>query len=116
MDSTDLTRSARVQARLATGYRMRSAGLARVRDYENVPAGGGSVYSTARDMARYAAALLGAGAGEQGQVLRPETLARMFEPHYQPDPRIPGMGLGFFRDEIAGHRTVPGRVQPRSRR
>jgi CubicO group peptidase (beta-lactamase class C family) len=106
MDSTDLTRSARVQARLATGYQMRSAGLARVRDYENVPAGGGSVYSTTRDMARYAAALLGGGTGPQGPVLRPETLARMFEPHYQPDPRIPGMGLAFFRDEIAGHRTV----------
>ena len=30
----------------------------------------------------------------------------MFEPHYQPDPRIPGMGLGFFRDEVGGHRTV----------
>jgi hypothetical protein len=39
-------------------------------------------------------------------VLKPETLAQMFEPHYQPDPRIPGMGLGFFRDEVGGHRTV----------
>ena len=57
-------------------------------------------------MARYVAALLGGGANEHGSVLKPETLARMFEPHYQPDPRIPGMGLGFFRDEIGGHRTV----------
>jgi hypothetical protein len=57
-------------------------------------------------MARYMAALLGGGTNEHGSVLRPETLARMFEPHYQPDPRIPGMGLGFFRDEIGGHRTV----------
>jgi hypothetical protein len=30
----------------------------------------------------------------------------MFEPHYQPDPRLPGMGLGFFRDEAGGHRIV----------
>ena len=30
----------------------------------------------------------------------------MFEPHYQPDPRLPGMGLGFFRDRVGGHRTV----------
>ena len=57
-------------------------------------------------MARYAAALLGGGANEHGSVLRPETLARMFEPHYQPDPRLPGMGLAFFRDEVGGHRTV----------
>ncbi|HET7248025.1 MAG TPA: serine hydrolase domain-containing protein [Streptosporangiaceae bacterium] len=106
MDSTDLTRSARVRARVATGYQMRSAGPVPVRDYENIPAGGGSVYSTTRDMTRYAAALLGGGTGAHGQVLRPQTVARMFQPHYQPDPRIPGMGLGFFRDEIAGHRTV----------
>jgi len=106
MDSTDLTRSARVRARLATGYQMRSAGAVPVRDYENIPAGGGSVYSTTRDMACYAAALLAGGTGAQGKVLRPETLAGMFEPHYQPDPRIPGMGLGFFREEIAGHQTV----------
>jgi hypothetical protein len=30
----------------------------------------------------------------------------MFEPHYQPDPRIPGIGLGFFRGEVGGRRTV----------
>jgi CubicO group peptidase (beta-lactamase class C family) len=57
-------------------------------------------------MARYAAALLGGGANEHGSVLRPETIATMFEPHYQPDPRIPGMGLRFFRDQARGHRTV----------
>ena len=57
-------------------------------------------------MARYAAALLGGGANEHGSVLRPETLARMFEPHYQPDPWLPGMGLAFFCDEVGGHRTV----------
>ena len=68
--------------------------------------GASGVYSTTSDMARYVSALLGGGANEHGSVLRPETLARMFEPHYQPDPRIPGMGLGFFRDEIGGHRTV----------
>ena len=30
----------------------------------------------------------------------------MFDPHYQPDPRLPGMGLGFFRDDASGHRVV----------
>jgi hypothetical protein len=39
-------------------------------------------------------------------VLSPATLATMFEPHYQPDPRMPGMGLGFFRGAAAGHRVV----------
>jgi len=57
-------------------------------------------------MARYAAALLGGGANEHGRVLQPETLAAMFQPHYQPDPRIPGMGLGFFRGQAGAHPTV----------
>ena len=99
-------RSERVRPRLATGYALRSRGLKAVADREVVPAGGGAVYSTTGDMARYVAALLGGGANEHGSVLRPETLATMFEPHYQPDPRLPGMGLGFFRDQVGGHRTV----------
>jgi hypothetical protein len=106
MESTDLFRSERVRARLATGYALGSRGLEMVADREMVTAGAGSVCSTASDMARYVAALLGGGANEQGSVLRPETLALMFEPHYQPDLRIPGMGLAFFRDEVGGQRTV----------
>jgi CubicO group peptidase (beta-lactamase class C family) len=106
MEHSDLLRSGRVRPRLATGYALRSRGLKAVTDREIVPAGGGSVYSTTSDMARYAAALLGGGTNSHGSVLRPETLARMFEPHYQPDPRIPGIGLGFFRGEAGGHPTV----------
>jgi CubicO group peptidase (beta-lactamase class C family) len=106
MNHSDLFRSERVRPGLATGYQLRSRGLAAVTDRENVPAGAGSAYSTTSDMARYAAALLGGGANEHGRVLQPETLASMFEPHYQPDPRIPGMGLGFFRGEAGGYKTV----------
>jgi hypothetical protein len=57
-------------------------------------------------MARFAAAILGGGANEHGRILEPATLAAMFEPHYQPHPRIPGIGLGWFRGELAGHRLV----------
>ena len=106
MESSDLARTERVRPRLATGYTLGSRGLRAVADREIVTPGAGAVYSTIRDMARYVAALLGGGANEHGSVLRPETLARMFEPHYQPDPRLPGMGLGFFRDEVGGQRTV----------
>jgi CubicO group peptidase (beta-lactamase class C family) len=106
MDSSDLVRSERVRAHLASGYEVRSGGLKLSTDREIVPAGAGSIYSTTNDMARYAAALLGGGANSRGSVLKPETLACMFQPHYQPDPRIPGMGLGFFRGEAGGHQTV----------
>jgi CubicO group peptidase (beta-lactamase class C family) len=106
MESSDLLRSERVRPQLATGYALGSRGLKAVADREIATAGASAVYSTTADMARYLAALLGGGANEHGSVLRPELLARMFEPHYQPDPRIPGMGLGFFRDEVGGQRTV----------
>ncbi len=106
MEHSDLLRSGRVRPGLATGYQLRSRGLKAVTDREIVPPAAGSVYSTTSDMARYAAALLGGGANEHGSVLRPGTIATMFGPHYQPDPRIPGMGLGFFRGEAGGHRTV----------
>ncbi|HEV2244050.1 MAG TPA: serine hydrolase domain-containing protein [Streptosporangiaceae bacterium] len=106
MNHSDLARSDRVRPRLATGYQLRSRGLSAVTDREAVPAGAASAYSTTSDMARYVAALLAGGANEHGRVLKPETLSGMFEPHYQPDPRIPGMGLGFFRGEVGGYKTV----------
>jgi CubicO group peptidase (beta-lactamase class C family) len=106
MEHSDLLRSERVRPGLATGYRLGSRGLKAVTDREIMPAGAGAVYSTTTDMARYAAALLGGGANEHGRVLRPETLAIMFQPHYQPDPRIPGMGLGFFHGQAGEHPTV----------
>jgi hypothetical protein len=57
-------------------------------------------------MARYLAALLGGGATEHGSVVKPATMAAMFQPHHQPDPRIPGMGLAFFRANLGGHLAV----------
>jgi len=39
-------------------------------------------------------------------VLQQKTLAVMFDSHFPPDPRVPGMGLGFFRGDEDGHRTV----------
>jgi CubicO group peptidase (beta-lactamase class C family) len=106
MVDTDLLRSERVRSRLATGYALRAAGPKAVADRESVTAPAGAVYSTPRDMARYVAALLGGGANQHGSVLKPATLAAMFEPQYRPDPRVPGIGLAFFRVDAGGHRVV----------
>jgi hypothetical protein len=57
-------------------------------------------------MARYLAALLGGGANEHGTVLKRATLASMFAAQYQPDPRLPGMGLAFWRRTAGGHPVV----------
>ncbi|MGE5333575.1 MAG: serine hydrolase, partial [Nitrososphaerota archaeon] len=106
MADTDLLRSDRITARLATGYTVGSRGVKKVTDSELVTMGAGSIFSTPRDMARYLAALQGGGANEHGRVLQQATLASMFAPHFQTDPRVPGMGLGFWRSTVGGHSAV----------
>jgi CubicO group peptidase (beta-lactamase class C family) len=106
MADTDLVRTGRVRSRLATGYALRADGPRPVTDREMITTGASSAYSTPRDMSRYLAALLGGGANEHGTVLKPDTLAAMFDPQYRPDPRIPGMGLAFWRATAGGHRAV----------
>jgi CubicO group peptidase (beta-lactamase class C family) len=106
MTETDLDRSRLEPARLATGYELRSHGAEAVADYDVISKGAGGIRSSPRDVARYLAALLGGGANEHGSVLKPATVAAMFEPQYQPDPRIPGMGLAFFRHSFGGRQAV----------
>jgi hypothetical protein len=102
---TDLVRTRRIASRLATGYAFRRSGVTAVPDRDWIGPGCGGMYSTARDLARFAAALTG-GNDAHNRFLRPVTLATMFEPHFRPDPRIPGWGLGFARSDAGGRRVV----------
>jgi CubicO group peptidase (beta-lactamase class C family) len=107
MTDTDIVRSERVAARLATGYAFGRRGPQPVPDRDWICGpGAGGIYSTPRDMARFVSALLAGGANERGRVLEPATLTTMFEPHYQPDLRLPGRGLGFVRGDAGGHLVV----------
>src|SRR5215204_4765232 len=106
MEHTDLIRSERVRAHLATGYVLCSRGLKAVADREVPSPGGGGMYSTTADIARYVAALLRIAANQQESLLKPETVATMFRPHFQPDQRLPGMGLAFELGEEGGRKTV----------
>src|SRR5215211_1500978 len=106
MEHTDLIRSERVQPNLATGYVLRSRGLKKVADREVPTVGSGGMYSTTADIARYVAALLRIAGKEQGSVLKPETVTAMFQPHFQPDRRVPGMGLAFELGEEGGQKAV----------
>ena len=103
MADTDLVASPAVRSRLATGYEIGARGPTPIADYDVVTVGGGAAYSTPRDIARYLAALLGGGANEHGAVLAPESVTSMFAPQYQPDARVPGLGLAFFRGDADGH-------------
>ena len=106
MTSTDLLRSDVVRPRIATGYVLRARGAKAVTERQFVTAAAGAAYSTPDDMARYVQALLGGGANEHGSVLKPATLATMFDAQYRPDPRLAGVGLAFLRGDAGGHLTV----------
>lgn len=103
MTDTDLLRSPHVISRLATGYVIGPRGPRPVRDREWVTSGASNIYSTPRDMARYLAALVGGGANDHGRILRAPAVAALFQPHFRTDPRVGGIGLGFFRTEAGGH-------------
>lgn len=106
MVDSDLLRSERVRSHLATGYSLSFRGPRAVTDRQWLTAAASMIYSSPRDMARYLAALMGGGKNEHGSILKPATLAIMFQPQYQPDPRIPGIGLAFDRSDLGGHPVV----------
>jgi CubicO group peptidase (beta-lactamase class C family) len=106
MTHTELVRSPRLESRLATGHVLGRGGPRAIADRHWVTRGASNIYSTPRDMARFVTALLGDDSQVQGPILARSTLATMFEAHHRPDPRLPGMGLGFFRHEVGGHLVV----------
>jgi CubicO group peptidase (beta-lactamase class C family) len=106
MESTEYTRTDRTKDKVATGYHWLFRNLNALKDYDLALLGPGSVLSSPVDMAIYAEWLLHGGAGSNGDVLRPETLAEMMSPQYSVDPRITGMGLAFWLDDVGGHRTA----------
>ena len=106
MDTTDLERTARIASRLATGYALGRRGPRAITDRKWLTGAASMAYSSTRDMALYVAALLGGGSNGHGTVLKPETMAMMFEPQYRPDPRVPGIGLAFDRAALGGHPVV----------
>lgn len=106
MASTDMNGSAAATSRLATGYEIRARRVQRVRERDMLTLGAAGLLSTPLDMARYLAALLGGGRNEHGCVLAADSVAQMMAPQYSPHPRIPGMGLSFFRAEVGGHPVV----------
>ena len=106
MQHTDVLRSERVRGELAVGFALKRGRLRPVKDAEILLPPAGSVFSSVKDMARYAAALLGGGANEHGRVVRAESLAAMLEPQAGLEVDGAGQGLAFFLDRIGEHRVA----------
>jgi CubicO group peptidase (beta-lactamase class C family) len=106
MDDSAMTDVDGLAPRRATGYRITSRGPKALVDRRWITCSATELRCSARDLARYVGALLQGGQGEHGTILKPRTVEQMFAPQYQPDPRIPGMGLAFWRVDLGGRRAV----------
>jgi CubicO group peptidase (beta-lactamase class C family) len=106
MTDSAMTDVDRLAPRRATGYRITSKGPTPLVDRRWITPAATELRCSARDLGRYVGALLRGGEGEHGTILQPQTIQQMFAPQYQPDPRIPGMGLGFWRVDLGGRRAV----------
>ena len=61
------------------------------------PAGAGGLSSTAADMGRFGEALLNGGELDGKRILKPETLALMWTPQFQANPKLPPQCMGFYQ-------------------
>ncbi len=102
MRHTDFVRTEAIRRRLAAGYQHRRGLLRPVEYLEIAVRPAGSAFSTLDDMTRYVQALLNGGR----DLLKPETLRMMFEPHYRVDERLTAMGLAFWLDHEDDHLLV----------
>ena len=76
----------------------------------------GSLYATLPDLGRFLSALLAGGRGQNGSILRPETLEQMWSAPIPPTPApatvvptttpAPAYGIGFRLSQLDGHRRV----------
>jgi Beta-lactamase len=71
----------------------------------NIPPAG-SLSSTGDDMARFMIAHLADGKYGDAQILKPETARMMHTTLTKPFPDLNGMALGFYQDNINGHRVI----------
>ena len=66
----------------------------------------GSLSSTGADMGRFMLAYLGQGKLGDTQILKPETVKLMHGQLTRPLPGLSGIGLGFYEQNINGHRVL----------
>jgi len=71
-----------------------------------VVASGGSLSTTATDLARFMLAHLQGGQYEGHRILREETVQRMHRQHFTHDPRLSGWAHGFMEFHLGGQRLI----------
>ncbi|MBI1832493.1 MAG: beta-lactamase family protein, partial [Planctomycetes bacterium] len=66
----------------------------------------GNLYSSVEDQAKFLKFLFAAGKGEQGPILKKQTLESMYKIQFPEKGKKAGFGLGFFVAEVDGKRVI----------
>jgi CubicO group peptidase (beta-lactamase class C family)/D-alanyl-D-alanine dipeptidase len=66
----------------------------------------GSMYSTVIDLGRFMSVLFAGGKGPGGQVLKRETIDKMWSPQFAKEGEKYGFGIGFMLGDLEGKRRV----------
>ncbi|MBC7897867.1 MAG: beta-lactamase family protein, partial [Cytophagaceae bacterium] len=93
-------------ADLAPGYRCGPSGCERAPITWSHAYPVGLAFSTASDMSRAMRAWLAQGVLDGEQVLDATAVEAMIHQQFTHDPRLPGIGFGFFEHRYRGHRIV----------
>jgi CubicO group peptidase (beta-lactamase class C family)/D-alanyl-D-alanine dipeptidase len=65
-----------------------------------------NMYSTLKDLSAALSVLFNGGEGRGGRIVSAATLEEMWRPQFVPSTQRTGIGLGFFVDELDGHRRI----------
>jgi len=66
----------------------------------------GALAATATDMLKFGLAILNGGEYNGKRILRASTVDEVLNKQFSHDPRMPGMGLGFYQTEVNGNLVV----------
>jgi CubicO group peptidase (beta-lactamase class C family) len=66
----------------------------------------GCMYSSVLDLGKFLTMLFAGGRGTDGQVLKSETLAQMWQPQFVKPGQAEGFGIGFHLENLEGHQLV----------
>lgn len=106
MNRSDFLWSESVKRHQAKGYKLKKG--------RNIESGtklqttqpAGALYASINDMLKYISCLLNEGKCGSTQIIKPDTLSKMFQPHFQLDPRQPAMGLLFRISYLNGLKVI----------
>ncbi|HEX8435318.1 serine hydrolase [Archangium sp.] len=93
-------------ADMALGHTLEEDHLRALPMEQVVVASGGSMITTATDLARFMLAHLQGGQHEGQRILREETVRRMHRQHFTHDPRLSGWAHGFMEFHLNGQRLI----------